>query len=757
MRSTNSFAAAVHRLRRERGLSMTKVAEQTSFSVSYVSKLMHGHRPLLPEVVRELDAALAAGGELRRIADAQRVEGVDAVRPVQLPAAVADFTGREAVLRDLDGALAALRRREAPLTVVVEGSFWVGKTALVVHWATRVQSEFPGGCLFADLRGFALGRAVEPAAVLDGFLRALGAGETELTGTIEERSARYRSRLAERPALVILDNAADYEQVCPLLPGAGSAVVITSRDHQTALLARSGGLHVELPPLTGNEALQLLRRRVGDARVDVDLPAAETIVRRAGNLPMAILIAAEHALHHGDSLRNVAVQLRTERDRLDLFSSVDPAVNIHVVIDFSYLALAPQPARVFRLLGASPARSMSVEATAALTGLTPAIARTALEALRGAHLVEPVSAGRVRMNDLLRAYAYQRCSAEEPVTELDRCQKRLLGWYAATVLAASSALAPSWAGSELAPVVPGDVQPLAFGDGGYAAAMAWLDIEVPTVLRVARVGATGDLSWQLPAMLLPYFYLTKNWKVWLSAASEGLAAARRIGSRIGTARGLLSLGWVRHAAGHTADAIVLLASALHLEEELDDGLLEAWTAFALASAHASLDQFADAHRLYEHAERLFAEAELDLGLTVTRAMLAGILHRLGHQDRAASVAYGALSLAQTVGSRPVLSLAQHQLGLLLLQHGAHRLALTQLDAALAARRLSQESWGEAETLIARAEALQALGQPHGARESYCEAANILERLHDARAFGIHGKVANLDASLHAPHGHEVAS
>jgi DNA-binding transcriptional ArsR family regulator len=736
---------------------MTKVAERTSYSVSYVSKLMHGHRPLLPEVVRELDAALAADGELNRIAEAQRGDSADFMRPVQLPATVADFTGRDAVLRDLDAVFAAQRRGGAPLTVVIEGGFWVGKTALAVHWAARVQAEFPGGCLFADLRGLALGRPAESAAVLDGFLRALGAGGAELTGTVEERSACYRSRLAERPALVILDNAADYEQVLPLLPGAGSAVVVTSRDHQAALLARSGGLHVELLPLTDEEALRLLRRRVGDARVEVDRAAAEAIVRRCGHLPMAILIAAEHVLHRGDSLGHVADQLRTARDRLDLFSSSDPAVNIHGVIDVSYLALPSQPARVFRLLGASPARASSVEATAALTGLTAPAAGAALEVLRRAHLVEPASAGRVGMNDLLRAYAYQRAEVEEPGAERDRARARLLGWYAATVLAASNALAPGWAGSGLTPVITDDIQPLTFADGGYDAAMAWLATEAATVLQVARRSTGGDLSWQLPAMLLPFFYLTKNWTAWLSAAAEGLAAARRVGSRLGTARGLLSLGWVRHAAGHTEDAIVLLTGALHLQAELGDGLLEAWTAFALASAHTSLDQHADAHRLYGRAERRFAEARLGLGVAVTRAMLAGTLHQLGHEDEAMSAAYDALSLAQTVDSKPVLSLTQHQLGLLLLQRGAHRPALTQLDAALAVRRASRERWAEAETLIARAETLHALGHPCGARDSYREAAAILDQLHDPRAFDVQGQVASLNARLNSCDDNEAAS
>ena len=171
---------------------------------------------------------------------------------------------------------------------------------------------------------------------------------------MDERAAHYRSRLAERPAIVILDNAADYDQVRPLLPGGSSVALVTSREHQATLLARSGGLHLELPPLTKDEALELLGRRLGEARVAADLHAAESIVRRAGRLPMAVLIAAEHAAHGGLSLERVATQLRTAHERLEMFASPDPAVNIYGVIDSSYLALPPQPARVFRLLGASP-------------------------------------------------------------------------------------------------------------------------------------------------------------------------------------------------------------------------------------------------------------------------------------------------------------------------------------------------------------------------------------------------------------------
>jgi tetratricopeptide (TPR) repeat protein/transcriptional regulator with XRE-family HTH domain len=752
LRSINSFAAAVHRLLRARGMTLEDVAAQARYSPSYLSKMMHGRRRLLPAVVSKIDKVLDADGELERIAQDQDADGVTPARPMQQPPAAAEFVGREEYLHQLDEALVAQDRPGAAVIAVIEGGFWVGKTELALQWAARVERRFDGGCLYADLHGLAPGVPADPGDVLDMFLRALGAGSEALRGTLADRVARYRSLLAQRPALVVLDNVAGYDQVRHLLPGAGSAVVITSREHQPTLLLRSGGLHLELPPLTPDEALTLLRRRLGDARVDADPAAAEAVVRRCGRLPTAVLIAAEHIRqrHHG-SLGDLAEGLATEQGRLDLFSSPDPAVNIHGVLDVSYLALPPQARRVFRLLGISPAHLASAESTAALTGLGVAAARDALDLLRHAHLLEDAHAGRMRMNHLLRAYAYQRAIVEEPLSEVERAHDRVLRWYTASAWYAGNALAPQWSGRALVPDDVVDIEPLGFSESGYDGAVAWCEDEVETAIYVARHArsrAARDAVWMLPTLFLPYFYLTKNWGMWLTAASESLAAARRFDSQRGIGWCLHSLGWAQHELGRTDEAVANLREALRLRTEPDeDDRVRGWSSFSLGAAYLTLGLHQEARDYFAAADAFFAEQDFDFGLAFTRAVLAHVHQASGDTAAATDAAVAALGHAQKVPSAPVLSLAHHQYGLLLLQQQQHRTALTHLDAALTLRRTSRERWGEAETLIARAETLSALGEPERARESYREAATILETLHDPRALEIRTQIATLDACL----------
>lgn len=754
MRTINSFAAAVHRLRRARGMSLGDIAAKTGYSPSYVSKVLHGHRRLQSTVVSEIDKVLDAEGELVRIALAQAAGASAPARPMQLPSVGADFVGREDFLRRMDEAVITQDRPGAATTMVIEGGVWVGKTALALQWAARVQERFPGGCLFADLRGLAPGKPADPGEVLDAFLRALGAGADAARGSVADRAARYRSLLAARPAVVVLDNIASYAQVQHLLPGAGSAVVVTSREHQSVLLLRSGGLLIDLPPLTLSEALVLLRRRLGDARVDVDLAAAEAVAHRCGRLPMALLIVAEHLQQcdHG-SLSRLADDLAIEERRLDLFTSPDPSVNIHGVIDLSYLALPRRAARVFRLLGICPAHLVSDESTAALTGLSVADARDALRVLRQAHLLDGASSGRLRMNDLLRAYARQKALVEESLSEVDRARDRVVRWYVATAWAAGDVLAPHWSGTALAPNDATDIAPLTFDDTGYDAALAWCEAEADTAIRIARHARSHrarDAEWILPTLFLPYFYVSRKWATWLTAATEGLAAARASGSRHGMAWTLLSLGWVQHELGRTDEAATHLRDGLRLCTDLEDDRLRGWTSIVLGLAYRALGRHHEARSCFDLADHLFAALDFGLGLAVTGATLAHVHQASGETDAASEAGYDAVVRAQKVRSAPVISLAHHQLGLLLLQQDQYGPALTHLDSALTLRRRSHERWAEAGTLIARAEVFSKLHEPKRARESYREAATILETLRDPRALEIQAKIAALNTGMASP-------
>ncbi|MFE6611528.1 helix-turn-helix domain-containing protein [Amycolatopsis sp. NPDC057786] len=741
MRQINSFAEAVHRLRRERGMSLGDVAAKARYSPSYLSKLLHGHRRLLPEVVRQIDTALDAKGQLERLAEQQRSEGsAGGGKPMQLPADVPGFVGRADVLRTMDAALAS-RAEGGAHTIVIEGGFWVGKTALAVHWVTRNLDRFPGGCLFADMRGLGPGAPRTPEEVLDGFLQALGAGQADLNGALEVRAARFRSILAERPAVVVLDNIADYSQVRQLLPGGGSVVVATSREHQASLLLRTGGASIDLTALPPADALTLLASRAGRHRLDADPVAAEAIVRRCGRLPMAALIVAEHLQQRPDStLGKIAAQLATDRHRLDLFTSPDPTVNIHGVIDLSYLALPPAAARLFRLLGISPAYTVSADSAAVLADIEPDLAESLLTVLRQAHLVTPMPDGRYCIDYLLRAYAHQRALVEEHLRDVEKAQDRVLRWYTARALSANNSLIPNWRDSTIDSLLADFDQ----GSPSFDEAMSWCQTEVATALQIAkntRSHLAKDLLWVLPTAFLPYFAITRSWTDWLIAANDGLDAATAVESTAGTARSLQVLGWAERDLGRTSEAISHLTQALELFAELGDELPTAWTAHGLALALADSQRHGEAITHFLAADDRFQALHHGIGVVMNRAALALAFHEAGDRERAVDTAREALSLAQRHDSDGIHSVAHHSLGILLQRRGEHRAALTHFDAAASLRQRPWQRWNLADTLIARADALLALGFRPQAVAAYEKAADILESLRDSRAHEIRARAA----------------
>lgn len=755
MRTIDSFTAAVHRKRREHGWTLGEVAARAGYSASYLSKLLHGHRALLPAVVRDLDKALAAEGELEKIAAAQRGDTGPANRPMQLPPAASDFVGRETQLRAMDHALVAQGWPGSTATIIIEGGFWTGKTALAVHWASSMQARFPSGCLFADLRGLAPGTPADPQEVLDGFLLALGVRPAELdAATPPVRIARYRSLLAERPAVVVLDNVTNHQQTEWLLPGTGSVVLATSRKHQPGLLARTGGTLVQLPPLAADEAFELLGRRAGDARVRANAAAAEHVVEHCGRLPMTIRIVAEHLRHHRDtSLTDLAERLGSVHTCLDLFTSSDPAVNLHDVVDRSYLALPPMARRVFRYLGIGPVTVVGPESVAVLTGLDIERAQEALRLLAAANLLEPAPDGRCRISHLLRAYARQHALATELTSEIETAHDRTLQWYTATAWTSNNTLAPDWADNANVPQNPAGNDSTQTGHTRFTTAMAWCEREATTALQAARTArrrnANDDTAWLLPTAFLPYFALTRNWNTWLIAAHDSLAAARAADNNTGIARSLLALGWVEHELGRTDQGIEHLEDALRLHETLGDDRSRAWNAYSLGLAYTSRGRITDAREAHQLADRLFTDAGVDIGVVVNRAALANACDLDGDKDQAITYALDVLDRAQASGSTAVLGIAHQRIGVLLARHDQHRKALQHFDEALAARNRPWQRWCTAETLISRAEALRHLDQTEQARETYLRSLDILDSLRDPRAPEVRTRLASMDAETPA--------
>jgi DNA-binding SARP family transcriptional activator len=335
----------------------------------------------------------------------------DSPVPAQLPSAAAGFAGRDSDLAELDALLAG--RSPGGPVVVITGTAGVGKTALAVHWAQRHRDEFPDGQLYVNLAGYAPAPPLPPERALAGFLRALGVPAERIPPEGDEAAALYRSLLADRRVLLVLDNARSPDQVRPLLPGgAGCLTVITSRDRLAGLAVREGARLLPLDVLCPGEALEVLAGVLGADRVGADPDAAAEVAALCAGLPLALRIAAAHLTRHArQPMGGFAAQLRAG-NRLSMLSVAgDEQSAVRASFDLSYAALRPAARRMFLLAGLNPGGDLSARAAAALGAVPAGAARDALADLTEAHLMDEDVPGRFGMHDLLRLYAGDRARA----------------------------------------------------------------------------------------------------------------------------------------------------------------------------------------------------------------------------------------------------------------------------------------------------------------------------------------------------------
>lgn len=381
-----------------------------------------------PELSDLQQRILRADAELARAEDPAPAAAPVHVRPAQLPATVADFTGRSSFVNEL-GAILSGAEGQVMAVSALAGIGGVGKTTLAVHVAHAARPHFPDGQLYVDLQGTEA-RPAEPEAVLGSFLRALGTPDTSIPDSPAERAALYRSTLDGRRVLVLLDNARDAAQVRPLLPGtAGCAALVTSRVRMAGL---AGAHLVDLDVMSPEEALQLFTRIVGEERVRAERQAALDVVGACGFLPLAIRIAASRlAARRTWTVSVLAAKLADERRRLDELQAGDLAVK--ATFELGYGQLEPAQQRAFRLLGLPDGPDISLAAAAAVLDRPEHATEDLLEALVDCSLLESAAPGRYRFHDLVRLYA-RACAErdEQPPSGRDAALDRLLDFYLAT-------------------------------------------------------------------------------------------------------------------------------------------------------------------------------------------------------------------------------------------------------------------------------------------------------------------------------------
>jgi DNA-binding SARP family transcriptional activator len=368
-------------------------------------------------------------------------------RPAELPHDVADFTNREAELAELRALLdAGDEHRGLGLVIsAIDGPAGVGKTALAVHVAHQVASRFPDGQLYLDLRGFHPHQpALPPDEALGHLLRAFQVDPHQIPRDLNGRAGLYRSVLSGKRMLIILDNAATADQVRPLLPGSAScAVIVTSRSRLSSLVVRDGARRVTLEALAPNHALDVFARIAGPRWLAAEPAAAADLARLCGYLPLALRVAAERvAARPHLSLSELAGRLAVEHDRLDMLAADEEMTSVRAVLSWSYRALPPQAARLFRLLALHPGTGISGPAASALAMTSTARARRLLDDLANAHLLEETGPDRYQFHDLVRLYAREVAAAEETTADRDTATRRLLHWYLHTADSACAVLNP---------------------------------------------------------------------------------------------------------------------------------------------------------------------------------------------------------------------------------------------------------------------------------------------------------------------------
>jgi tetratricopeptide (TPR) repeat protein len=618
------------------------------------------------------------------------------VVPRQLPPPVRNFAGRLAECQ----ALTALVQEgaEPGATVVisaVSGTAGVGKTALAVHWAHQAAGSFPDGQLYVNLRGFDPDEQImPPGEAVRGFLEALGVPAERIPSSLAAQSGLYRSLIAGKRILVVLDNARDAEQVRALLPATATAVaLVTSRSQLASLVAADGANLLTLDLLTPDEARELLTRRLGSDRVGAEPQAVRKIISACARLPLALSIAAARALQSGFSLDALAAELGMASQRLDALDAGDITTQVRAVFSWSYQILSPPAATLFRLLGLHPGPDISTQATASLAGQPVAETRRLLAELTRAHLLAESKPGRYSFHDLLRSYAADLTRTHDPDDRRWAARIRLLDHYTHTAQAADKLLNP---GRDPIPV------PLARAARGtrpehpadHRQAIAWLATEHHVLLAVLRHAADAGLgahTWQLAWALNTYLYRQGRW--------HDLAGA-----------------W---------------QAALHVAGHLGDAATQAFVHRELAQSHTFLDQYRDAHIHYQRALDLYTEAGDRAGQAHTLRHLGYLWERQGQLERALGYSQQALALFQTTNHTYGRASALNSVGWQHALLGDHAQALSHCRQALTVFQQLNDRYGQAATWDSLGYACHQAGSHARAAECYQHALTLFRDLGDS--------------------------
>ncbi|MGW2019902.1 AfsR/SARP family transcriptional regulator [Streptomyces sp. NPDC001927] len=675
--------------------------------------------------------------------------------PAQLPSDIATFAGRRAELALSGGLLDARPETDpgktAPAVAAISGMAGVGKTTLAVHWAHEVAHRFPDGQLFVNLRGFH--PTMEPLAapdVMREVVSALGVPPQRVPDDPEALPAFYRSLLAPRRLLILLDNARDSEQVRPLLPGApGSLTLITSRHRLDGLVVTHTVRFIGLEGLSLAEGVEFLTRRLGAERIAAEPAAAEAIVELCGHLPLALAIVAARALLNPRfALETVADELRAARGSLDAFTSSDAQVDARSVFSWSCRGLSQAAKQLFRLIGgAHSGPELSVATAASLAGVPAGDARRLLGELLDSGLLTEDAPGRFSCHELLRAFARELSFDRDDEGIRVRARRRLFEHYLHTAHAADALLAPY---RDRVPVRPPGEGVVPEALTGERQAAQWLhrqrQVLLAAVEGAALDGGAGDgLCWRLAATLELFLDRAGRWDEQRGIQELALSAARRDGDTTGEAYALRALGFAYHRLGRNAESHETLTRAL-------DRFADASDPHGQATAHRSLAFLSNGLRHHTRALEHYRLASALYDSSGHRTGAAAVLNEIGWThiltgayEQALDDCGKAVLLHRENGNRNGEAAAWDSVGYARHHRGEFPEALAAYDKALALYRAVGDLSLQADTLTHIGDSHEGAGDPVAATAAWREAAELFMHLGHPDARQVRDRLARLAA------------
>jgi DNA-binding SARP family transcriptional activator/Tfp pilus assembly protein PilF len=709
-----------------------------------------------PELSAAQQAVLAQPGPDRTAVTPPGAATLDGRSPVpvrQLPPAVRHFVGRGREFAILSMALDETRPGGTALIWALTGTAGIGKTTLAVHWAHQVADRFPDGQLYVNLRGHEPSvRPMAPNEAIRGFLDTLGVAPQHVPTTAAAQIALYRTLLADRRVLVVLDNARDAEQVRPLLPaGPHCVAVVTSRTQLTPLVATDAAQLIDLDLLSAAEAVELLAHRIGRHRTTEEPAATSAIATHCARLPLALAIAAARAVTRPNArLAALAGELADARTSLSTLSVGDPGTDMRAVFSWSYRTLSPQAARLFRLLAVHPRPDLPAGAAASLAGAPADRVQPMLDELMRAHLVTEHVPGRYACHDLLYAYAAELTHQIDSRRDCDLATRRLLDHYLHTARFAAQEL--ELLRDPLPFPVP-DPMVTVEHPAGAAQAVAWFTSGQAVLTAAVSLAASAELdvhAWQLAWILAGFLDRRGYWQEQLAAGNAALASARRAADPTGQAYAHRLLARANTRLGHFEDAYQQLDAALAIYRQLGDQVGQAQIHRNLGQVCERHHRPADALHHVRQAYELYRVAGHKPGQAHALNAIGFCQVLLGQYGEAVGSCREALTLHQALDDREGQAATWDSLGYAYHHLGQHDEAVICYEQALALQRELGGRYNQAEILHHLGDARLARRAIGPARRAWQQALSILEDLGHADAERVRGKLVGLDAAAAPP-------